>query len=62
MKVRKSNKKFIALRSLSRQDLDIDSDELSAQVKMKNLENNRYESDTKDGKWLAIWLLSVLIF
>jgi len=46
--------------SLSRQDLDIDSDGLVVQVKMKNLENKRYESDTKDRKWLAIWTAVVV--
>jgi hypothetical protein len=37
-------------------DLDIDSDSLRAQEeKKKELENQRYLSDTKDRKWLAEW-------
>jgi hypothetical protein len=37
-------------------DLDIDSDSLQAQEeKKKELENQRYQSDTKDRKWLAEW-------
>jgi hypothetical protein len=42
-------------KKLSDFDLDIDSDDLKAQVKMKDLENKRYASDTLDRKWLAIW-------
>lgn len=42
-------------RVLSNHDLDIDSDDLRIQIKMKALENERYNSDTKDRKWLAKW-------
>ncbi|MBF9253072.1 hypothetical protein I2I11_07195 [Pontibacter sp. 172403-2] len=36
-------------------DIDIDSDELEAQKVQKALEADRYSSDTRDRKWLAIW-------
>ena len=36
-------------------DIDIDSDDLKEQIKLKKLESERYSSDTKDRKWLAIW-------
>lgn len=36
-------------------DIDIDSDNLKEQIKLKKLESERYSSDTKDRKWLAIW-------
>lgn len=39
----------------STRDLDIDSDDLLEQIKLKKLESARYSSDTKDRKWLAIW-------
>jgi hypothetical protein len=41
--------------SFSNPDLDIDSDDLREQIKLKKLESDRYSSDTKDRKWLAIW-------
>ncbi len=45
---------------LSKNDLDIDSDDLKAQVEMKRLESYRYKSDTVDRKWLAIWTAGVV--
>lgn len=47
-------------RSLASHDLDIDSDDLRAQIKMKDLENERFKSDTKDRKWLAKWTAYVV--
>jgi hypothetical protein len=41
--------------SFSNRDLDIDSDDLKEQIKLKQLESKRYSSDTFDRKWLAIW-------
>lgn len=46
--------------SFTSHDLDIDSDDLRAQIKMKQLENDRYRSDTNDRKWLAIWTAGVV--
>ena len=34
--------------SFSNRDLDIDSDDLKEQIKLKKLESERYSSDTKD--------------
>lgn len=50
--VEKSNKSI--------KDLDIDSDDLTEQIKLKKLESDRYSSDTKDRKWLAIWTAIVV--
>ena len=36
-------------------DLDIDSDDLKLQRKMKELEVEKFDSDIKDRKWLAKW-------
>lgn len=36
-------------------DMDIDSDDLYLQKLKKRLEAERYSSDTKDRKWLAVW-------
>ncbi|WP_312311413.1 hypothetical protein [Empedobacter brevis] len=47
-------------KSKSNSDLDIDSDGLPEQIKSKKLENIRYNSDTKDRKWLAIWTAAVV--
>lgn len=41
-------------------DIDIDSDDLSKQL--KKLEANRYSSDTIDRKWLAKWTAIVVSF
>lgn len=41
--------------SFNNRDLDIDSDDLKEQIKLKKLESERYSSDTFDRKWLAIW-------
>jgi len=41
-------------------DIDIDSDELDAQKKLKALEAFRYSSDTRDRKWLALWTAIVV--
>lgn len=50
-----SNKNYI-----HQKDLDIDSDELKVQRKLKELEADRYNSDTKDRKWLAVWTAIVV--
>lgn len=39
---------------------DIDADTLDAQITRKNLESKRYESDTKDRKWLAVWTAAIV--
>ncbi|WP_109831389.1 hypothetical protein [Reichenbachiella versicolor] len=44
----------------SLEDSDIDSDSLSSQIERKKLESKRYESDTKDRKWLAIWTATIV--
>ena len=46
--------------SFSNRDLDIDSDDLKEQIKLKKLESERYSSDTKDRKWLAIWTATIV--
>lgn len=43
-------------------DIDIDSDDLKEQIKLKKLESERYSSDTKDRKWLAIWTAAMVSF
>ena len=43
-------------------DIDIDSDDLKEQIKLKKLESERYRSDTKDRKWLAIWTAIIVSF
>jgi hypothetical protein len=42
------------------EDIDIDSDNLKVQIKLKKLETDRYDSDTKDRKWLAIWTAALV--
>jgi type IV secretory pathway TrbL component len=42
------------------EDIDIDSDNLKVQIKLKKLESDRYDSDTKDRKWLAIWTAALV--
>lgn len=49
-------------KSISDIDIDIDSDDLKAQIKLKQLESERYHSDTKDRKWLAIWTATIVSF
>lgn len=46
--------------SLANYDSDIDSDDLKIQIKLKELEQQRYASDTVDRKWLAIWTAVVV--
>ncbi|ALR29779.1 hypothetical protein ATE47_04240 [Chryseobacterium sp. IHB B 17019] len=46
--------------SLVNNDLDIDSDDLKVQIKLKQLEQQRYASDTIDRKWLAIWTAAIV--
>jgi type IV secretory pathway TrbL component len=46
--------------SFSNRDLDIDSDDLKEQIKLKKLESDRYSSDTRDRKWLAIWTATIV--
>lgn len=41
---------------------DIDSSDLGVQIKRKDLENNRFASDTNDRKWLAKWTAIVVTF
>ncbi|MCW3107764.1 MAG: hypothetical protein JWQ09_2270 [Segetibacter sp.] len=41
-------------------DIDIDSDDLEIQRKLKLLQAKRYSSDTLDRKWLAIWTAFVV--
>ncbi|WP_320019798.1 hypothetical protein [Labilibaculum manganireducens] len=41
---------------------DIDSSDLEVQIKRKKLENNRFDSDTYDRKWLAKWTAIVVTF
>ncbi len=50
------------LKSGKNRDIDIDSDDLKEQIKLKQLESERYSSDTKDRKWLAIWTAIVVSF
>lgn len=52
--------KLNSLPKNSAKDLDIDSDDLKIQAKIKALEAERYSSDTKDRKWLAIWAVVVV--
>lgn len=53
--------KLNSLPKNSNNDLDIDSDDLKIQRKTKLLEAERYSSDTKDRKWLAIWTTRVVL-
>ena len=41
-------------------DSDIDSEDLSLQRKKKELEADRYYSDTKDRQWLAQWATCIV--
>lgn len=43
-----------------RSSKDIDSETLESQKKLLDLESKRYDSDTKDRKWLAIWTASMV--
>lgn len=53
------NKLIEELRSNSNV-VDIDSDDLTIQIILRALEAKRYQSDTSDRKWLAIWTAFVV--